>query len=247
MESNEHVLGEIYIMTNTVNEKVYVGQTVSHRKNHARYMPFGYTGRFKDHISEAMCNTKKHQCRYLNSAIRKYGKDAFAVKLIEVCPLDKLNERETFHIQNSNSMYPNGYNLTAGGRTLEHVKVPTEQTNPAGKRGGCVSRSLETRAKMSASLKTLFEGNESIGQLRSEKARIQHMADKTNLFKGVEIDVTQIDSYITRRKTCILVKVGDRTTRFAGKRYTPDELHSHAIEFLKSLASATLPNCSGTP
>jgi hypothetical protein len=163
-----------------------------------------------------------------------------------VCPLDKLNERETFHIQNSNSMYPNGYNLTAGGRTLEHVKVPTEQTNPAGKRGGCVSRSLETRAKMSASLKTLFEG-ESIGQLRSEKARIQHMANKTKLFKGVEIDVTQIDSYITRRKTCVLVKVGDRTTRFAGKRYTPDELHSHAIEFLKSLASATLPNCSGTP
>ena len=233
-------------MTNTVNGKVYVGQTVSHRKNHAKYRTFGHIGRFKDHISEATCNTKKHQCRYLNSAIRKYGADVFTVDLIEVCSLDKLNERESFHIQNSNSMYPSGYNLTAGGRTLEHVKVPTEQTNPAGKRGGCVSRSLETRAKMSASLKTLFEG-ESIGQLRSEKARIQHMANKTKLFKGVEIDVTQIDSYITRRKTCVLVKVGDRTTRFAGKRYTPDELHSHAIEFLKSLASATLPNCSGTP
>jgi hypothetical protein len=233
-------------MTNTENGKVYVGQTVSHRKNHAKYRPFGHLGRFKDHISEAMCNTKKHQCKYLNSAIRLYGPEKFTVKLMEVCSTDELNEREAFHIQNSNSLYPTGYNLTTGGKTLKHIKVPAEQTNPVGNRGGCTSRSLETRAKMSSSLVAHFQSNE-FRQIRSEKTRAQHMTNKTELFKGVEIDVTQFDSYITRRKSHVLVKVGDRTTRFAGKRYTPDELYSQAIEFLKGLALATLPNCSGTP
>lgn len=58
LETIENVNGEIYIITNIVTKKSYVGQTVSHRKNRKKYRPFGYNGRFKDHISEAMCNTK---------------------------------------------------------------------------------------------------------------------------------------------------------------------------------------------
>ena len=77
------VLGEIYCMTNTVTKKQYIGQTVSHRKNRIKYRPFGYIGRFNDHISEALNNTKKKQCTYLNNSIRKYGKDIFTVKLIK--------------------------------------------------------------------------------------------------------------------------------------------------------------------
>lgn len=39
-------------------------------------------GRFYDHISEAINNTKNKQCMYLNNAIRKYGKDNFTCKLL---------------------------------------------------------------------------------------------------------------------------------------------------------------------
>ena len=244
--NKEQVRGEIYKMTNTDTGKVYVGQTVSHRKNHAKYRRFGIIGRFKDHISEAMCNTKKHQCNYLNSAIRKYGVEKFTVELIEVCSVTEMDEREAHYIVVLNSLYPNGYNLTKGGKTIENIKVSRDITNLAGKRGGCKYRSSETRSKMSAALKSYAENDET-RKMRSDNTRSQHMSNKIKLFEGVEINSSNLDSYITRRKALILVKVGNRTTRFAGKRYTIDELYNQAIEFLKCLHSATLPNCSGTP
>ena len=36
-------------------------------------------------ISEAITNTKKKQCTYLNNGIRKYGKENFSCKLIKEC------------------------------------------------------------------------------------------------------------------------------------------------------------------
>jgi hypothetical protein len=50
------VKGLIYYIRNTHNQKGYVGQTVSHRKNKGKYRPFGIEGRLRDHISEAICN-----------------------------------------------------------------------------------------------------------------------------------------------------------------------------------------------
>ena len=70
LNDSSNVLGHIYVITNLITKKQYVGQTVSHRKNRNKYRPFGFEGRFKDHISEALCNTKKKQCNYLNNSIR---------------------------------------------------------------------------------------------------------------------------------------------------------------------------------
>jgi hypothetical protein len=82
LETNRGVTGHIYRITNTQTNKIYIGQTLSHRKNRGKYRPFGYMGRFYDHSSEALCNTKKKQCTYLNNAIRMYGKDAFHCELL---------------------------------------------------------------------------------------------------------------------------------------------------------------------
>ena len=60
LNDNSQVVGHIYLITNIQTNKQYVGQTLSHRKNKTKYRPFGYQGRFKDHISEAVCNTKKN-------------------------------------------------------------------------------------------------------------------------------------------------------------------------------------------
>jgi hypothetical protein len=48
------IKGEIYKIVNKTNNKIYIGQTRTHRKNKNKYRIFGYTSRFKDHI-----NTKK--------------------------------------------------------------------------------------------------------------------------------------------------------------------------------------------
>ena len=110
---------EIYIIRNLVNQKVYIGQAVSHILNHKRYRPYGHQGRFRSHISEAF-SKKKHQCHYLNNAIRKHGVDNFEVELLENCAIENANERETFYIKQHNSVFPTGYNLKIGGTVFEH-------------------------------------------------------------------------------------------------------------------------------
>jgi len=114
----DKIYGEIYQITNNSNNKRYVGQAVSHRKNKGKYRLFGYIGRFNDHISEAVNNTKKKQCTYLNNAIRKHGKDVFTVILLERCEINSLNDREEYHITKSGTLYPDGYNLTEGGKLV---------------------------------------------------------------------------------------------------------------------------------
>ena len=110
---------EIYKITNICNNKIYVGQAVSHILNHNKYRPYGHEGRFRCHISEAF-STKKHQSHYLNNAIRKYGVASFIVELIECCEIENADNREIYYINHYNSLYPNGYNLKNGGMTFTH-------------------------------------------------------------------------------------------------------------------------------
>ena len=67
-----------------------------------KYRPFGYIGRFKEHISEALCNTKKNQCNYLNNAIRKYSENTFVVELIIRCAVNELDNFEKLYISKFN-------------------------------------------------------------------------------------------------------------------------------------------------
>lgn len=117
MKEATHVIGEIYVITNIVNNKQYVGQVRSHRLNSGLYKPFGSTRRLADHQSEARNNTKKKQCTYLNNAIRKHGEDNFHVEIITRCDLSEIDDLETHYIKEYNTMFPNGYNLTTGGRS----------------------------------------------------------------------------------------------------------------------------------
>ena len=110
---------EIYKIVNLSNNKIYIGQAVSHILNHKKYRPYGREGRFRCHISEAF-STKKNQSHYLNNAIRKYGVGDFVVELIEFCEMNEADERETYYIKEFNSLYPNGYNLKNGGSVFTH-------------------------------------------------------------------------------------------------------------------------------
>jgi hypothetical protein len=116
MDTNDMLLIEIYVITNLSNMKKYVGQAVSHRLNTGKYRPFGSIKRLNDHISEATCNTKKKQCTALNNAIRKYGKESFKVEVIDRCLPEMANDLEIRYIKEYNTISPNGYNLTNGGK-----------------------------------------------------------------------------------------------------------------------------------
>ena len=88
--------GRIYLITNKINNKTYVGKTMNSLKK-----------RFYSHCYDA---TKRSSTTYLHRAIRKYGKDNFIIEEIEKCE-DNLGFREMFWI----SKLKPKYNQTLGG------------------------------------------------------------------------------------------------------------------------------------
>lgn len=91
----------IYSVTSP-SGKSYIGQTRQ-----------GPDIRWRKHCSDARNN---NGCPLLGAAIRRYGKDNFTHKILEVCNLETIDDRERFWIQELNTCYPEGYNILIGGQ-----------------------------------------------------------------------------------------------------------------------------------
>ena len=104
---------EIYKIVNTINQKVYIGQAISHIRKNDKFIPHGINGRFHTHTQEAFGNnTTKHSCRHLNNAFKLYGIHNFTVQLLINCSIEDANHIESEEINKHNSLSPIGYNLT---------------------------------------------------------------------------------------------------------------------------------------
>lgn len=242
-DEQEHIVGEIYKMTNTVNGKSYIGQTRSHRLNRNKYRPFGYNSRFKDHIHEAH-SSKKTQCSYLNSAIRKYGKECFTCELIHTCPVDELDTQEKHYITEYETKYPDGYNLTDGGRGFTDVNgdyiwrtnkpEPNPFTTPQ-------IRSDYTKKLISDRLKSFYSDNKESCENRAKISQKQHLEKKYDLFKDVVIDDEKIDSYIrivrnnTNNSEYIRVVIDKKRITFVSKYEPISVLKNRARQFIFDL------------
>ena len=90
----------IYKIENTVNGKVYIGQSVD------------ITDRWEHHRSELKNN--RHGNAHLQASWNKYGEDSFTFTVLEECTRKELQEREKDWISFYDS-YSNGYNQTLGG------------------------------------------------------------------------------------------------------------------------------------
>ena len=90
----------IYKYTNTVNGKVYIGQTSKSLEERAQANGHNYC-----------------QCRRFYAAIKKYSWASFIPEVLEtVCTVEEANERETYYInlyKSTDERY--GYNLALGG------------------------------------------------------------------------------------------------------------------------------------
>jgi len=100
--------GIIYKITNRINGKCYIGQTVGTLKN-----------RWRCHVSD------KHSCcTYLKRAIQKYGKESFKVEELSAASnQEDLNDLEEQFIKDLNCLAPNGYNLRTGGKVSKMSEV----------------------------------------------------------------------------------------------------------------------------
>ena len=92
----------IYKITNTINNKSYIGQSTNIHK------------RWKKEIEDSN-NINSHGYGYpLMRAFRKYGVDNFKFEIIEECEIEKLNQKEIYWINYYDTFF-HGYNQTFGG------------------------------------------------------------------------------------------------------------------------------------
>lgn len=105
-------MGYIYKITNTLNDKVYIGQTIKTVQK-----------RFTQHKNNS--NKEYFSQIVLYKAFNKYGIENFICEEIEEVPNEKLDEREKYWIEYYDS-YFNGYNSTLGGRATQLYNWDTD-------------------------------------------------------------------------------------------------------------------------
>lgn len=111
--------GWIYLITNILNKKKYIGQT---RKQKPIY-------RFNEHAS--LYNNSKCE---IDEDMRKYGKTNFNFEILQYIEcktqselISLLNELEIKHIEIHNTYKGYGYNKTLGGDSNKHLGVSVDK------------------------------------------------------------------------------------------------------------------------
>ena len=106
--------GIIYKISNRVNNKVYIGQTIRTLEE-----------RLKRHFHDAESNPNTKI--YFQRAIRKYGKENFYIEQIDTAKTqEELNKKEQFWIEKFDSI-TNGYNTAIGGEGGNTYKGMTSE------------------------------------------------------------------------------------------------------------------------
>lgn len=132
----------VYLRTNLINGKQYVGQTVdfSRRQYQWKNLSTPYAG------------------DYINKAREKYGLDSWNVDVLKECnTIDELNYWEEYFINKLNTKIPSGYNLNDGGKgqTGFHHSIESRMRISASKKGKRkgIPRADDVKKKISASKK----------------------------------------------------------------------------------------------
>lgn len=99
----------IYRITNKINGKKYIGQSVNIEK------------RWTNEIASAFNENSTSFDYPLSRAFRKYGIQNFSFEVVQECLLSELNNAEMNWIQKENS-FMDGYNQTLGGDSFSSAK-----------------------------------------------------------------------------------------------------------------------------
>ena len=96
MENLENKYGCIYMLTNLINGKIYIGQSTK--------------------INAVIERRYKGRGNIIKLAIKKYGWDNIKSEILDYASdQNELNDKEPYYIKECNSLVPIGYNLKKGG------------------------------------------------------------------------------------------------------------------------------------
>lgn len=120
-------MGYIYKITNTINNKMYIGKTIN-----------TIASRWGEHQKNF---TSLRDDMVIHKAMHKYGKEAFIIEEIERCDNSIINEREQYWIAYYDT-YNSGYNSTIGGEGAP--KINREQVIDCWRDGMTITEICET-------------------------------------------------------------------------------------------------------
>jgi len=221
---------EIYKITNNNNQKIYIGQAVSHIRKHNKLIPHGTYGRFNTHIQEALGNNNtKYSCRHLNNAIKKYGKNNFTLQVLHNCNIEDSNIIESDEIIKHDSIVPNGYNLTTGCKSF-CPSIEFRKNISLGLRNSLLDKRIERIMKYKINITDNYE------KYVTPKYRNTIQCGWRIRIKDIVMSDIKIQP--------------NRELEFTSQLISLDENKLRAYEFLKKikeLSAATQPNCGKPP
>lgn len=173
--------GCIYKITNILNNKIYIGQTI-------KINPF-------DRINRHFTKQHYYSLLYKSYFKNNQNKNLYKIEIICSCQnLEDLNYMEIFFIKYFNCLTPNGYNLKSGGKNggkcsneLKAKLSKIQKGKPSkGRAAKGVPKSKEHCQKMSEVRKGFTsENRKKSSKKNAEKRKIKFIA--TNIKTGLEI------------------------------------------------------------
>lgn len=211
----------VYVITNLVNGKKYVGQT--------RQAP--PERRWRDHILRSTCRAPRYP---LHRAIKKYGRQNFRFKIIgEYDDVDKWNQAEIDYIKKYRSRwFEHGYNIAEGGRNggvgprLDESKV--EKLRELYATGDYTYRQLARKTRLSHDLvKRAVRGGEAYARIGKQLPR-DHQTNRVRRLKHAHKELRAL----SRRQVSRLrreYKRGSNTVEIARRHGLGKHLVKNAV------------------
>lgn len=221
-------MGYIYLITNKINGKKYVGQTQ------------------QSDINDRWCEHKRvsHHTlgRYIYNAYKKHGIENFKFQIVCICFDSDCNKYEEFYIKKFDCLVPNGYNLMSGGGNFKHhpetIKKMSESIKAYKKLHPQIC-SEETKKKLSEA----FKGNKNPNYKKhmSEEQKQQISESRKKLIedgkiiykKGSSLTDKQIEALKKGRELAKQTK-----TKFSARKVGKYDLEGNLLATYNSISEA---------
>lgn len=225
----------IYLRTNKINGKQYVGQTSDWETREKQF----------NRINQRYANKE------LTKARKEFGLDKFDVEILAtVDTQEEAWELEKYFIKELNTKYPNGYNMSDGGKTSKGTKHTDETRKQMSERSlefwSChespskgKTMSDEQKEAHSKKMKQFFKEHPEMVEAASERGK-KLVGDK-NPFYGHH----HTEEYKKKKSEQQKGKHFSRKTEFPSKIVYKYDLDGNMIDTYQSTAEAARQNgCS---
>ena len=208
----EYKYSGIYIITNTINDKVYVGQAQD------LYI------RTKHHISD-------ERNPLLKKAFKKYGLDKFTIDVLEQCETDKLDEREQYWMDYYEvTNRDKGYNICPIAGSTRGVKKSQEER-----------KQMSERASQRIGDLNPFYGKEHSEETK-EKIRKRKLNQKVSEETKLKLSQAHTGKKFSEERKMAISKglKGKKRTKEHGKHISESKMGSTLSEEHKASISKTI-------